>query len=199
MTTPFVLGLTGSIGMGKTTTAQMFRARGVPVYDADGAVHDLYQNEGVGALHPIFPHVIQSGIVHRGLLKAHLAEKPNDYAVLERIIHPLVRAREAAFREKNSDAALIVLDIPLLYETGADQRCDAVAVVSAPFKVQRARVMARGTMSEAEFDAIVARQLPDAEKRRRADFILDTSNGLAETEKAVDACLESIAVLRRSL
>ncbi|MDP4003937.1 dephospho-CoA kinase [Methylobacterium sp. NEAU K] len=185
---PFVLGLTGSIGMGKSATARMFAALGVPVHDADAAVHALYGSEGqaAAAIGAAFPGVLDpQGGVDRVRLRAAVLDAPDRMAALEAIVHPLVRAASAAFLARHADAPLVVLDIPLLYETRGEGRCDAVAVVSAPPEIQRARVLARPGMTEAALDAILAKQMPDAEKRARADFVIDTSRGFPAAEAEV--------------
>lgn len=176
MTRPFLLGLTGSIGMGKSTTAKMFAEEGVPVWDADATVHTLYARDGaaVAPIGALFPQAIKDGAVDRGALKAILSEQKQALTQLESIVHPLTAESRAAFIRDHSDAPLIVLDIPLLYETGAQTACDAVLVVSAPPEVQRARVLDRGTMDEAQLDMILARQMPDPEKRARADYVIET-------------------------
>jgi dephospho-CoA kinase len=177
-----VIGLTGSIGMGKTETARMFAERGVPVSESDAIVHRLYDREGeaVAAVAAAFPGVITQGRVDRVKLASHLAAHPEDFARLESIVHPLVRAEHVIFLAEASrrKARLAVLDIPLLFETGRDVDVDKIVVVSAPADVQRARVLARPGMTEEKFAAILARQLPDSEKRRRADFIVDSGHGL---------------------
>jgi dephospho-CoA kinase len=185
---PVILGLTGSIGMGKSATAAMFADRGVPVHDADAAVHALYGPGGAAAaaIGSAFPGVRDAaGGVDRVRLREAVLDAPERMAALEAIVHPLVRAASTAFLARHAGAALVVLDIPLLYETGGEARCDAVAVVSAPPEVQRARVLARPGMTEAAFAAILAKQMPDAEKRARADFIIDTSRGFPAAEAAV--------------
>ncbi|PZQ79200.1 MAG: dephospho-CoA kinase [Ancylobacter novellus] len=188
---PFRLGLTGSIGMGKSTTAGLFRELGVPVHDADAAVHALYGEEGVAPVEAAFPGVTQGGRVDRTLLGARVLGDDAAMKRLEAIVHPLVRAREIAFlqRAAASGADVAVLDIPLLYETGAEGRVDAVLVVTAPESVQRARVLARPGMTEDKFAAILSRQLPDSEKRRRADHVIDTGHGLAHARAEVAALL----------
>ncbi len=188
---PFRLGLTGSIGMGKSTTAGLFRELGVPVHDADAAVHALYGEEGVAPVEAAFPGVTQGGRVDRTLLGARVLGDDAAMKRLEAIVHPLVRAREVAFlqRAAASGADVAVLDIPLLYETGAEGRVDAVLVVTAPESVQRARVLARPGMTEDKFAAILSRQLPDSEKRRRADHVIDTGHGLAHARAEVAALL----------
>ncbi len=186
MTRPFLLGLTGSIGMGKSTTAAMFADLDVPVWDADATVHQLYAPNG-GAVAPIaaaFPAAVQRGAVDRAALK-HLLETDNQALTqLESIVHPLVAADRAAFITAHATAPLILLDIPLLFETGADALCDATLVVTAPAEVQRARVLARQDMSEAQLALILARQMPDAEKRARATYVVETVN-LEQTRAAV--------------
>lgn len=186
MTGPFRLGLTGSIGMGKTTTAQMFAEAGVPVWDADATVHALYAPGGA-AVAPIaaaFPGVVVEGAVDRSRLRESLGADKAALSRLESIVHPLTTAARQAFLERHAGADLVVLDIPLLFETGAEQGCDAVLVVTAPPEVQRRRVLERGTMSEAQFEQILARQMPDAEKRARAQHIIETRT-LEETRAAV--------------
>jgi dephospho-CoA kinase len=185
---PVVLGLTGSIGMGKSATAAMFARLGVPVHDADAAVHALYGPGGAAAaaIGAAFPGVLDpQGGVDRTRLRAAVLDAPERMAALEAIVHPLVRAASTDFLARHGAAPLVVLDIPLLYETGGEARCDAVAVVSAPPEVQRARVLARPGMTEAAFAAILAKQMPDAEKRARADFVIDTSRGFPAAEAAV--------------
>lgn len=169
------LGLTGSIGMGKSTTATMFRDEGVPVWDADATVHKLY---GVGgaAVKPVgeaYPVAIRDGAVDRNALKSLISEDRTVLKTLETIVHPLVAADRAEFLA-NTDAPLVVFDIPLLFETGADSWLDSVLVVTAPADVQKDRVLSRGTMTEDQFAQILARQMPDAEKRERADHVIET-------------------------
>jgi len=175
---PIVLGLTGSIGMGKTTASKTLRRLGVPVHDADAAVHDLMSHGGaaVRAVEAVFPGVSEAGAVDRKKLGARVFHDPPALRRLEAILHPLVRRSARAFlrRAARGGLAIAVLDIPLLYETGGDAHCDAVMVVSAPGFVQRPRVLARPAMTAARFEAILARQIPDTQKRARADFIIDT-------------------------
>lgn len=183
-----VLGLTGSIGTGKSTTAAMFRDLDIPVHDADATVHDLYRGEAVLPVAARFPGALKEGVIDRKALSALLAEAPDGFRDLEAIIHPLVRAREAAFltKEREKGAPLVVLDIPLLYETGGEARVDKVVVVTCDPQTQRARVLARPGMTEEKFQLILSRQMPDAEKRRRADFIIDTDRGLEAARKQVE-------------
>lgn len=187
---PRILGLTGSIGMGKSATAAAFARLGVPVHDADAAVHRLY-GPGGGAgpvLAHAFPGVVgPDGAVDRTALREAVLGSPGRLACLEALVHPLVQAVGRAFVADQAGARLVVLDIPLLFETGAERGCDAVLVVTAPPEVQRARVLARPGMTEAAFRAILAKQMPDAEKRARADFVIDTSLGFAHAQAEVGA------------
>lgn len=186
MTRPFLLGLTGSIGMGKSTTAAMFAQAGVPVWDADATVHALYAPGGA-AVAPIaaaFPEAVVDGAVDRTALKARLAADKQALFQLESIVHPLTTAARAGFVAAHADAPLLLLDIPLLFETGADAACDAVLVVTAPPEVQRARVLQRGTMTKDQLNLILSRQMPDAEKRARADYVIETLS-LEQTRAAV--------------
>ncbi|MBW6505480.1 MAG: dephospho-CoA kinase [Rhodobacteraceae bacterium] len=195
MTRPVVLGLTGSIGMGKSTTAAMFAEAGVPVWDADAAVRDLYA-QGGGAVAPIaaaFPEVVRDDAVDRSALKAELAGNKQALSLLESIVHPLVATSRAAFIAAHASAPLIVLDVPLLFETGADAACDATLVVTAPPEVQRARVLARPDMTEAHLALVLARQMPDVDKRARATFVIETRS-LEQTRAAVQ---DLVAKLRR--
>lgn len=187
------LGLTGSIGMGKSTTAAMFRDLGHPVWDADQAVHRLYAPGGaaVQPLREAFPGCITDGAVDRGLLKQALAADPGALARLEAIVHPLVAADRAAFIADHPEAPLIVLDIPLLFETGRDPALDGVAVVSTDAETQRARVLARPGMTPQMLDMILSRQMPDAEKRARADWVIPTDD-LTTTRQAVLSLIEEI-------
>jgi dephospho-CoA kinase len=190
------LALTGSIGMGKSATAAMFAARGLPVYDADAAVHAAYGPGGEAAapLEWHFPGVMRGdGGIDRALLRGKVLNRPDAMKKLESIVHPIVGGMQKAFLEKAgaSGADIVVLDIPLLFETGGDARADAILVVTAPAAVQRARVLARG-MAPADFEAILARQTPDAEKRRRADFVINTGLGFAYAEAQVDAVIAAL-------
>jgi dephospho-CoA kinase len=175
----FVLGLTGSLGVGKSTTARFFAEEGVPLHDADAAVHRLYEGEATPLIEAAFPGTTSGGRVNRDKLAKKVLGDSAAIKKLETIIHPLVGRAEARFLDEaaRKDAAVVVLDIPLLFETGADRRCDAVVVVSAPADVQRARAFERPGMTEEKFQAILAKQMPDAEKRARADFVVDTSKG----------------------
>ncbi|GJD57245.1 dephospho-CoA kinase [Methylobacterium dankookense] len=192
---PFVLGLTGSIGMGKSATAAMFAARSVPVHDADAAVHRLYGPGGAAAaaIGVAFPGTLAAdGSVDRAALRAAVLGRPDALARLERIVHPLVGRVAQDFLARHRDAPLVLLDIPLLYETGGEGRCDAVLVVTAPPEIQRARVLARPGMDAAALGAILAKQMPDAEKRARADFVIDTSRGFAAAEAEVDRIIATV-------
>ncbi|GGK34509.1 dephospho-CoA kinase [Salinarimonas ramus] len=191
----FVLGLTGSIGMGKSATAAMFRAAGVPVHDADATVHALYAGAAAAPIEAAFPGATRDGIVDRALLGPMVIGKPEAMARLEAIVHPLVTAEREAFlaRARAAGASLAVLDVPLLFETGGERHCDAVCVVTAPADVQRARVLARPGMSPEKLDGILARQIPDAEKRRRAHFVVDTSCGFPSAERQVRDILRALA------
>jgi dephospho-CoA kinase len=191
----FILGLTGSIGMGKSTTAKMFADEGVPVHDADAVVHRLYDGEAAAVIEAAFPGTTANGKVDRNKLAAHLVAHPADFKKLEALVHPRVRAAEHAFlaEAERRGTAVVVLDIPLLYETAAEARCDAVVVVSAPGDIQRERVLERGGMTDERFEAIVARQIPDAVKRERADFIVDSSKGFEHARTQVREILEAVA------
>lgn len=191
----FVLGLTGSIGMGKSATAAMFRRFGVPVHDADEAVHRLYRGLAAPLIEEAFPGTVTDGVVDRAKLTTAVLGDPERLKRLEGIIHPLVRQEERSFlaRALVKGAPLAVLDIPLLLETGGDNRCDAVLVVTAPADVQRARVLARPGMTEEKFAALMAKQKPDAEKRGQAHFLVDTGHGFASAEAQVRSILACLA------
>ncbi|KQT85549.1 dephospho-CoA kinase [Aurantimonas sp. Leaf443] len=190
-----VLGLTGSIGMGKSTVAGMFGDLGVPVHSADEAVHALYAGAAAPLVEAAFPGTVSGGVVDRAALSKAVLNDSAALARLETIVHPLVRAAETRFLDaaRASGACLAVLDIPLLYETGGEARCDAVAVVSAPAEIQRARVLARPGMTPDRFSAILAKQVPDEEKRRRADIVIDTGTSLETTRAAVERIVGSFA------
>ncbi|CAI8351545.1 MAG: dephospho-CoA kinase [Hyphomonadaceae bacterium] len=184
-----VLGLTGSIGMGKSSTAAMFRQLDVPVYDADAAVHAIYQKGG-SAVVPLgqrFPDALVDGAIDRSVLRAQVLNNPEAMAELEAIVHPLVGQSQLEFRDTAlaEGRPLVVLDVPLLFETSGDRRVDAIVVVSAPLAEQRARVLARPGMTESDFEAILAKQIPDAEKRARADFVISTAWGFDFTRDHV--------------
>jgi dephospho-CoA kinase len=191
----FVLGLTGSIGMGKSATAAMFRRAGAPVHDADAAVHALYSGEAAAPIEAAFPGSTRDGVVDRTALGPLVIGRPEAMARLEAIVHPLVGAERERFlaRARSSGAPIAVLDIPLLLETGGERFCDAVCVVTAPEQVQRARVLARPGMTEAKLAGILARQLPDAEKRARAHFLVDTSRGFPSAERQVRDIVRALA------
>lgn len=196
----FLLGLTGGIGMGKSTASQMFRDLGHPVWDADAAVHRLYAPGGA-AVAPVaaaFPGVLRDGAVDRGLLKARLAADPAGFARLEGIVHPLVAADRAEFVAAQAGAPLVVLDIPLLFEGGSQAGMDGVAVVSAPAAVQRARVLARPGMTEADFQMILSRQMPDANKRARADWVIPSDTVEGARAAIVDICAAIMAKPRHA-
>lgn len=190
-----VLGLTGSVGMGKSTAAKMFEEEGIPVFDADAAVHRLYEGEAVPLIEAAFPGTTREGRVDRDLLSARVVGDERALAKLESIIHPLVMTARKAFLAvaESAGAKIAVLDIPLLFETGGHVRVDKVAVVSAPHHMQKARVMQRPGMTEEKFAAIHTRQIPDAEKRVRADFIIDTSQGFDVTRENIRAILRELS------
>ncbi|GAA3844677.1 dephospho-CoA kinase [[Pseudomonas] carboxydohydrogena] len=198
----FVLGLTGSIGMGKSTTAELFMELGVPVYDADATVHRLYEDEAVAAVEQAFPGTTGAGGVDREKLSAHVVGNAPAMKRLEAIVHPMLRAHEKEFLAgaERAGAPVAVLDIPLLFETGAESRVDAVLVVSAPEDVQHARILARPNMTAAKLETILARQMSDADKRARADFVVDTSNGLDSAREQIRHVLTKAATMpqRRS-
>lgn len=191
-----LLGLTGGIGMGKSNAARMFRRLGVPVFDADATVHGL-QARGGRAVPPIaaaFPGAVRDGRVDREALRRAVLGHPEALKRLERIVHPLVRAEERRFlaRARRAGQRMVVLDIPLLFETGGEARVDRIIVVSAPAAIQRARVLGRGGMTEARFAAILARQVPDADKRRRADVVLRTGLSRHHTQRAIRRLVQQL-------
>ena len=190
-----ILGLTGSIGMGKSTTAAMFREAGIPVFDADAAVHALYRGGAVAPLEEAFPGVVRDGAGDRELLRQRVLDDAAVRRRLEAIVHPLVQRERETFLDaaRQAGARLVVLDIPLLFETGGEAAVDAVAVVTAPEPVQKARVLARPGMTEARLSAILAQQLPDAEKRARARFVIDTGAGLDAARAQVLAVVAALA------
>ena len=189
-----VLGLTGSIGMGKSATAKMFAEAGVPVHDSDETVHRLYAGKAAPLVEAAFPGATQAGVVDRVKLAGKVLGDPAALRKLEAIVHPLVRADADAFLAKHraAGAPIAVLDIPLLFETGGRDRVDKVVVVTASPEIQRERVLARPGMSEEKFASILAKQVPDAEKRRRADFIIDTGLGFDAARKAVGAIIAEL-------
>jgi dephospho-CoA kinase len=195
----FILGLTGSLGMGKSTTSRFFAEAGVPVHDADAVVHKLYEGEAAAAIEAAFPGTTGEGKVDRNKLAARVLGDGAALKQLEAIVHPLVqRAEERLLAEaKARGETIAVLDIPLLFETGGDRRVDAVVVVSAPPEVQRARVLERPGMTIEKLDAILAKQMPDAEKRARADFVVDTSQGYEAARAQVRAILDAVATMPR--
>lgn len=190
-----IIGLTGSIGMGKTTTTDLFRQAGLPVFDADATVHALYDGPLASAIEAAFPGTTTDGRVDRIRLAEQLSGNAVAFRRLEAIVHPAVRRAEAEFLDqaRGAGAPAAVLDIPLLFETGRHEDVDKVVVVSAPAEVQRARVLARPGMTEEKFEALLARQMPDAEKRARADIVVPTGDGLAVARASVAAFLRDLA------
>lgn len=190
-----VIGLTGSIGMGKSTTAKMFAEEGVPVNDADAVVHDLYRTDAVAPVGEAFPGTVKDGVIDRQELSRQLSGSPEKFPVLEAIVHPLVRRREVDFlaRHREAGSDLVLLDIPLLFEVKGEDRVDVIVVVTCDPQIQRDRVLARPGMTEEKLAMILSRQMPDAEKRKRADFLIDTGLGL---EAAKEQVREIIASLR---
>ncbi len=197
---PFVLCLTGSLGMGKSKTAQFFAEAGVPVHDADAVVHALYEGEAVPAIERAFPGATTGGKIDRAKLATMVLGDDAALARLEAIVHPLVGvARDKFLADAQARGVpVVVLDVPLLFETGGQHHCDAVVVVSAPPEVQRRRAFERPGMTEEKFAALVAKQMPDAEKRRRADFIVDSSQSLAHARAQVHDILRVVAKMRGS-
>jgi dephospho-CoA kinase len=193
----FVLGLTGSLGMGKSATAKMFAEEGIPVHDADAAVHDLYEGAAAPLIEAAFPGTTTAGKVDRDKLAQRVLGDSAALEKLETIVHPLVRRAEQAFLNEatRKGARVAVLDIPLLFETGSEGRCDAVVVVSAPPEIQHARAFERPGMTEQKFAAILAKQMPDADKRARADFVVDTSKGFNAARAQVRDILTRIATM----
>jgi dephospho-CoA kinase len=195
---PFVLCLTGSLGMGKSRTASFFAEAGVPVHDSDAAVHALYEGEAVPLIENTFPGATSGGKVDRAKLAAMVLGDDAAIARLEAIVHPLVGDVRDKFvaQAQARGAPVVVLDVPLLFETGGERGCDAVVVVSAPAPVQRQRAFERPGMTEAKFAALVAKQMPDAEKRRRADFIVDSSQSFDHARAQVRDILQAVAKMR---
>jgi dephospho-CoA kinase len=195
-----LLGLTGSIGMGKSTTAKLFAEAGVPVYDADAAVHMLYEGEAVPTIEAAFPGTTTDGKVDRNKLSARVVHDPAAIKQLEQIVHPMLGASRQKFLDEaeRSGAPVAVVDVPLLFETGGEKRVDAVVVVTTTPEIQRQRILARDNMTSEKLDAILARQLPDAEKRRRADFVVDTSHGLDPVRTRIrDILTEAVRMPQR--
>jgi dephospho-CoA kinase len=189
------IGLTGSIGMGKTTTAEMFRAEGVPVYDSDRAVHEIYRGAAAQRIEEMFPGTVVDGVVDRAELSARVLGDVESLRRLEALVHPLVEERRLSFVEeaRQRGERFVVFDIPLLFEVGAQSTVDAVVVVSAPPEVQRARVLSRPGMTEEKFAAILAKQIPDDEKRARADFVVHSDRGLDSAREQVRLILKTLA------
>lgn len=191
-----LIGLTGSIGMGKSETAKMFAAEGIPVYDADAEVHKLYQKGGaaVAPIAELFPNAIRDGAVDRALLSKEVIGKPDQLKKLESIVHPLVGGANRAFLENaaKAGAKMVLLDIPLLFETGGRERVDVIVVVSAPFELQRERVLARPDMTEEKFMDIFAKQVPDEKKRAEADFVIETDKGLDHARARVKEVIAAL-------
>jgi dephospho-CoA kinase len=194
-----ILGLTGSIGMGKSTTAKLFAEAGVPVYDADAAVHALYEGEAVPSIETAFPGTTVDGKVDRARLSARVVHDPAAIKQLEGIVHPMLGASRQKFLRDaaQSGAPVAVVDVPLLYETGGEKRVDAVVVVTTTPEIQRQRILARDNMTGEKLDAILARQLPDPEKRKRADFVVDTSHGLDPVRARIRDILDQAAKMPR--
>src|ERR1700686_246031 len=187
-----IIGLTGSIGMGKSTTAKLFAEAGVPVYDADATVHSLYEGEAVPAIEAAFPGTTANGKVDRALLSARVLQDPAAMKQLEQIVHPMLGASRQKFLHdaEQSGAPVAVVDVPLLFETGGENRVDAVVVVTTTPEIQRQRILERPNMTDEKLDAILARQMPDAEKRQRAHFVVDTSHGLDPVRKRIRDILD---------
>jgi len=194
-----ILGLTGSIGMGKSTTAKLFAEAGVPVYDADATVHQIYEGEAAPAIETAFPGTTIDGKVDRARLSAKVVHDPAAMRRLEEIVHPMLRAHHQKFLDdaERSGAAVAVMDVPLLFETGGEKRVDAVVVVTTSPEVQRQRILARENMTAEKLDAILSRQMPDEEKRKRADFVVDTSHGLDPVRARIRDILDQVARMPR--
>lgn len=191
-----IIGLTGSIGMGKSTTAAMFKEAGCPVFDADAAVHSLYDTGGkaVPLIRAVFPDAVKNGAVDRAVLGQHMRADPLNLTVLESFIHPMVGDLRAEFLKKAmaEKADIVVFDVPLLFETGGDKKVDKVVVVTAPEAVQRERVLARPGMTEELFSSLLSRQTPDSKKRAKADYIIFTDKGLAQAREQVQSVIDHI-------
>jgi dephospho-CoA kinase len=194
-----ILGLTGSIGMGKSTTAKLFVEAGVPVYDADATVHKVYEGEAAPAIEAAFPGTTVDGKVDRSRLSAKVVHDPDAIRQLEQIVHPMLRIHHQKFLDdaEHSGAPVAVVDVPLLFETGGDKRVDAVVVVTTSSQIQRERILARGTMTNEALVALLGRQMPDAEKRKRADFVVDTSYGLDPVRAHIRDILDQVVKMPR--
>ena len=194
-----ILGLTGSIGMGKSSTAKLFAEAGVPVYDADATVHQLYEGEAAPAIEAAFPGTTAGGRVDRKKLSARVVHDPAAIRQLEQIVHPMLGASRQKFFDdaERSGAPVVVVDVPLLFETGGEKRVDAVVVVTTSPENQRERILARGTMTGEALDALLARQMPDAEKRKRADLVVDTSHGLDPVRAQIKDILAEVVKMPR--
>lgn len=189
-----IVGLTGSIGMGKTTTARFFAEEGIPVNDADAVVHDLYRTDAVEPVEREFPGSVKNGVVDRQELSRQLASRTDGFERLEAIVHPLVRERERQFldHQKKAGADIVLLDIPLLFESDRENAVDAIVVVTCDPDIQRERVLARSNMTEEKFRLILSRQMPDQEKRQKADFLIYTGHGLDVAQTRVQAIIKSL-------
>jgi dephospho-CoA kinase len=194
-----VLGLTGSIGMGKSTTAKLFAEAGAPVYDADATVHQIYEGEAAPVIEAAFPGTTVDGKVDRAKLSARVVHDPAAMKQLEGLVHPMLRAHHQKFLDdaERSGVAVAVVDVPLLFETGGEKRVDAVVVVTTSPEIQRERILARDNMTAEKLDHILARQMPDAEKRKRADFVVDTSHGLDPVRNRIQDILAEAAKMPR--
>jgi dephospho-CoA kinase len=190
-----ILGLTGSIGMGKSTTAKLFAEAGVPVYDADATVHKIYEGEATSAIEAAFPGTTAQGKVDRAKLSAAVIHDRAAMRRLEQIVHPMLRSHHQKFLDEaeHSGAPVAVVDVPLLFETGGEKRVDAVVVVTTSADIQRERILSRENMTSEKLDALLARQMPDAEKRARADFLVDTSHGLEPVREQIRDILNQAA------
>ncbi|MBV9531192.1 MAG: dephospho-CoA kinase [Bradyrhizobium sp.] len=190
-----IVGLTGSIGMGKSTTAKLFAEAGIPVYDADATVHKIYEGEAAAAIEAAFPGTTAGGKVDRARLSAKVVHNADAMRRLEEIVHPMLRAHHRKFLDdaERSGAPVAVVDVPLLFETGGEKRVDAVVVVTTSPEIQRQRILSRDDMTDEKLKAILARQMPDEEKRRRADFVVDTSHGLDPVRAQIRDILKQVA------
>jgi len=189
----FILGLTGSMGMGKSTTAGLFKKHGIPVYDADQTVHDLYRGRLAPLIETAFPGTTTDGVVDRSKLSAKVVGQTEKLKLLETIVHPVVKEEQDRFLELHFSSPIVVLDIPLLFESRKDQLCDAVVVVSTDASTQRRRLLAREGMTTEKMEALLARQIPDVEKRRHAQFVIDTSHDIPHAERQVLSILKALS------